>query len=140
MEKYLIDFKSLREALAEHLRKYRKYSDEEVELSLYDFNDPYDYELCDCRFVEDTEIDGKRYEKRAYWIDFAKYFGSSFYMYYYDGMSKEEEKALKQMDKIFRFYVYFEMGPDFGNTVGEYREANRFYQVKKLDKEDSNKT
>ena len=135
-KKYLINFEELKSCLADHLKKYRHYSDEEIKLSLYDFEDPYNYELCDSTYIEETEIDGKKYEVRAYWIDFVKHFGSIYEMLYYSGMPKEESKALKQMDKPFCFYVYFEIKPDFGHTVGEYKEANRFYQVEKICKSD----
>lgn len=45
-------------------------------MALIDFKNPYDYPLCDSKYVGEEVIDGERHKARAYWIDFAKYFGN----------------------------------------------------------------
>jgi len=81
-----------------------------------DFPNPYDCCYVFQDYVNDVEIDGKTYELRACHTNYM-------YMLGYEG-------------DTLRFYMYIETPEDFCNTVGEYIEANKLYQIEDLDPKD----
>ena len=140
MSKY-ISFEELKAKLIEHLIKYRRYGESDAKLATCDFTDPYDYELCDCSYIEECEICGEEYIKRAYWIDFTVQFGRAIDTYgaYLSPEELEEYSSiLKEMDKPFCFYTYFKIDDDFDQTVGAYKRSKRLYQVEDLNMDDFN--
>ena len=111
-----ISLEETRKAFGEFLKKYRGYSQSDVDMALMDFEDFYDNEFCGQEWLEsDFKIDGEKYEKRSAWVAFQEFGGG----------------------KPFRFYMYFHFDDDDdGHTVGEYQECKRLFQVDDINDED----
>ena len=111
-----IDINGIKNAFAEHLKKYRGYSDEEAEMAVSDFPDPYENCYLVEEYLEETEIDGIEYEKNA-----------SYTAFWRIGLDSVP---------MFKFYTYYCCDDISGHTVGEYLSAKKLFQVDEIDDDD----
>ena len=113
--KYL-DTKGIKNAFAAHLIKYRGYTKDEAEMAVSDFPDSYSLPYLYEDYIDDVTIDGKEYEMRA-----------SYTMLWECGILGVP---------MFRFYTYYLSEDIPNNTVGEYVNARKLFQVEDLDEDD----
>jgi len=112
--KYL-DTAGIKKSFAEHLKKYRDYSDEEAEAATSDF--PNRYENCYLTedYVDNCDIDGVGYEQNCCYCDM----------------------SIVGMDvPPFCFYTFYREEDIENNLVGEYKSARKLFQVEDLDMAD----
>lgn len=108
-----LDIDGIKQAFAEHMKKYRGYSDEEAAMAVSDFPDPYENCYLREEYIKDCEVDGVSYEKNA-----------SFTAFWRIGLDDVP---------MFRFYTYYRSEDIEGHTVGEYMKARKLFQVDDLD-------
>ena len=113
--KYL-DVDGIKTAFAKHLMKYRDYSEEEAEMAVSDFPDPYSLPYLQEQYIGEVTIDGMEYEKCA-----------SYTLLFLCGIHGVP---------MFRFYTYYALDDIPGHRVGEYMAAKKLYQVEELNEED----
>lgn len=111
-----LDIHGIKQAFAEHMKKYRGYSDEEAAIAVSDFPDPYGNCYLDEDYLEDCEIDGVEYEKNA-----------SHTAFWRIGINDVP---------MFKFYTYYCMDDIPNHKVGEYMNARKLFQVDDLDASD----
>lgn len=112
----LLDISGIKQAFAEHMKKYRGYSEEEAAIAVSDFPNPYHNCYLVETYLEDCEIDGVGYEKNACYTAFWRI-------------------GLKDVP-MFRFYTYYRNEDIPNHLVGEYMEARKLFQVDELDLSD----
>ena len=114
--KYL-SIDGIKQAFAEHLMKYRGYSNEEAEMAVSDFPDPYTLPYLSEDFIEhNVEIDGVLYEMNA-----------SYTSLWRVGITGIPE---------FRFYTYYCEEDITNHTVGEYMKARKLFRTEDIDPSD----
>lgn len=111
-----LSVEEIKKAFAHHLMKYRGYSEAEAEMAVYDFPDPYSNCYLNEDFIEHVEIDGISYEKNA----------SSTSLW---------RVGIEDVPEFF-FYTYYRDEDIPNHKVGEYKKAQKLYQVENLDKGD----
>ncbi len=106
----------IKQALAEHLIKHRGYSEEEAEVAVHDFPDPYSNPYLREDFIDTVEVDGIEYEKNADCVDL----------------------TVCGIDNVprFCFYTLYRVDDIPNHKVGEYRDARKLFQAENLDPND----
>ncbi len=110
--KYL-DVDGIKRAFADHLIKYRDYSESEAVIAVSDFPNPYELPYLDEEFICEEEIDGIEYNK-------------------YASVTNLWKCGIYDMP-TFRFYTYYATEDIPNHKVGEYISARKLYQVDDLD-------
>lgn len=113
--KYL-NVEEIKQAFAKHLMNYRGYTEEEADIAVCDFPDPYSNCYLDEQYIESCEIDGVAYTKYA----------SSTFLW---------RVGIHNVPN-FNFYTYYREEDIKDCTVGEYMNARKLFQVDDLDAED----
>ena len=113
--KYL-NVEEVKQAFASHLIKYRGYTQEEADIAVYDFPDPYSNCYLDEQYIDSCDIDGIAYEKNA-------------------SSTKLWRVGIHNVP-AFNFYTYYREEDIEGRTVGEYMNARKLFQVEDLNTED----
>lgn len=111
-----LDEQGIRSAFAEHLLKYRDYSEAEVAEAVSDFPDPYSLPYLDEEYLGVETIDNADYEKFASFTNF--------------------ERCGIEGISAFRFYTYYAVEDLPNHTVGEYSAARKLYQADDLSEDD----
>ena len=113
--KYL-DKQGIKDAFAAHLKRYRGYSEEEAEIAVSDFPNPYELPYLFEDYIDDVTIEGNEYEMRA-----------SYTLLWQCGIFDVP---------MFCFYTYYLSEDIPNNKVGEYMNARKLFQVEDLNEED----
>ena len=113
--KYLT-VEEIKAAFAELLMEHRDYSEEEAEIAVSDFPDPYNLPYQREEFVEDVKIDGARYEKYATVVNLSICGIEDF--------------------PVFCFYTFYRKEDIRHHRVTEYMKARKLFQVDELDMDD----
>ena len=111
-----LNLKGIRAAFAQHLRKYRGYSDVEAAMAVADFPDPYNLPYLEEEFISDEEIDDKEYEK-------------------YASVANLQLCGIDDVP-VFKFYTYYNADDVASHKVEAYMRARKLYQVDDLDEDD----
>ncbi len=111
-----LDLQGIKDAFAKHMMAHRGYSEEEAQIAVSDFPDPYTLPYLDEEFICEETVDGKDYEKNASYTSFWKC-----------GIDDVP---------MFRFYTLYDVEDLPNHTVGEYRNARKLFQIEDLDDDD----
>lgn len=112
----ILDENGIRAAFAEHLMKYRDYSEAEVAEAVSDFPDRYSLPYLDEEYIGEEIIDGVEYEKNACITDFLR-------------CGIEGIPA-------FKFYSFYAVEDIPNHLVSEYMAARKLYQADDLNEDD----
>ena len=113
--KYL-HINGIKQAFAEHMMKYRGYSEEEAKIAVHDFPDPYRNPYLREELIDTVEVDGIEYEKNADCVDL----------------------TVCGIDNVprFCFYTLYRVEDIPHHKVGEYLDARKLFQTEDLDPDD----
>ena len=107
-----LDEAGIRSAFAEHLMKYKDYSDAEVAIAVSDFPDRYSLPYLDEEYIGEEIIDGVEYEKNACITDF--------------------QSCGIEGIPAFKFYSFYAVEDIPNHLVSEYMAARKLYQADDL--------
>lgn len=113
--KYL-NTEEIKQAFARHLMEHRGYTEDEADMAVSDFPDPYSNCYLDEDYIGECEIDGIEYNQYASHTDLWRV-----------GIFNVPN---------FMFYAYYRKEDIAGGTVGDYMKARKIYQVDDLDPND----
>lgn len=106
----------IKKEFANHLKKYRGYTDEEAAIAVSDFPNPYSNCYLDEDWVGDCEIEEVAYKK-------------------YTSSTALWRVGMPNVPDFF-FYTYYRTEDVPNNKVGEYMNARKLFQIEELDAED----
>ena len=100
----------------EFSRGFRGYSEEEADVAVHDFPDPYSNPYLREEYIDTVEVDGIEYERNADCVDL----------------------TVCGIDNVprFCFYTLYRVDDIPNHKVGEYRDARKLFQTEDLDPND----